>query len=151
MPDDAEPSADVPASAAAMAGGRALARDFGHAEVFAVIGLLSFAVARYLPVLAIPLVCPARALTGLPCPTCGMTHAFVAVAHGDVAAALAASPAGALLAALAWLLSAADLVRLVVGARLPAVPERTARLLVAAGAVALVVNWTWMIARELLP
>jgi hypothetical protein len=127
------------------------ARTFGHAEVFAAIGLLSFAAARFLPVLSIPLVCPARALTGLPCPTCGMTHAFVAVAHGDLAAAVAASPAGALLAALAWILSAADLVRLVAGAPLPVVPERTARLLVASGTVALGINWAWMLARELLP
>jgi len=126
-----------------------LARAFGHAEVFAAIGLLSLAAARFLPVLSLPLVCPARVLTGLPCPTCGMTHAFVALAHGDVGAAVSASPAGALLAALAWLLSAADLARLALGAPLPAVPARAARLAVAAGVAALVVNWAWMIAREL--
>lgn len=135
---------------AAIAGGTP-ARAFGHADVLAVIGLLSFAAARFLPLLSLPLVCPARALTGLPCPTCGMTHAFVAAAHGNVSAAVAASPAGALLAALAWLLSAADLARLAVGAPLPAVSERTARLLVATGVLLLGVNWAWMVARELLP
>ena len=31
--------------------------------------------------------CPFRAFTGLPCPGCGMTHAFVALGHGNLAAA----------------------------------------------------------------
>ncbi len=31
--------------------------------------------------------CPIRALTGIPCPTCGMTRSFVAIAHGDLAEA----------------------------------------------------------------
>lgn len=125
-------------------------RGFGHAEAFAAIALLSFAAARFLPVLAVPYTCPARALAGLPCPTCGMTHAFVALAHGDVAAAFAASPAGALLAAVAWLLVLLDLARLAAGRPLPAVPPRAARAAVAAGAALLALNWAWMLAREVL-
>lgn len=42
-----------------------------------------------------PVTCLFRLLTGLPCPTCGMTHAFVALGHGDAARAVewnAASP-----------------------------------------------------------
>jgi hypothetical protein len=31
--------------------------------------------------------CPFRALTGLPCPGCGMTRAFCSMGHGDVASA----------------------------------------------------------------
>lgn len=31
--------------------------------------------------------CPFRALTGLPCPGCGMTHAFVCLGHGNLALA----------------------------------------------------------------
>ncbi len=34
-----------------------------------------------------PVVCPSRALVGLPCPACGLTHAFCDLAHGRVSAA----------------------------------------------------------------
>ena len=36
--------------------------------------------------------CPLRALTGIPCPLCGMTTAATALASGDPAAAMAANP-----------------------------------------------------------
>ncbi len=39
-------------------------------------------------------VCPLRALTGVPCPLCGMTTSAVDSVHGDLRGALAASPAG---------------------------------------------------------
>ena len=42
--------------------------------------------------------CPLRALTGIPCPLCGMTTAATGLASGDLAAALAANPFVLLLA-----------------------------------------------------
>ena len=33
--------------------------------------------------------CPIRHLTGIPCPTCGMTRSFMAIAHGDLPQAVA--------------------------------------------------------------
>jgi Protein of unknown function (DUF2752) len=36
--------------------------------------------------------CPFRALTGIPCPSCGTTHAAIALLNGRVGAALAANP-----------------------------------------------------------
>jgi hypothetical protein len=39
-----------------------------------------------------PVVCPFRLATGLPCPGCGMTRAWVFLAHGRVSDALAANP-----------------------------------------------------------
>jgi hypothetical protein len=44
-----------------------------------------------------PLGCPLRAMTGIPCPLCGMTRACVAAVHGHLGAALSFNPAGLLL------------------------------------------------------
>jgi Protein of unknown function (DUF2752) len=41
--------------------------------------------------------CPLRALTGVPCPFCGMTRGTIALVHGDVLHSLALNP-GVLLA-----------------------------------------------------
>jgi hypothetical protein len=121
---------------------------FGHPEVFAAIAVLSFLAARFVPVLAIPFVCPLRGLAGIPCATCGMTHAFVHLAHGELARAVAASPLGAALAAGAWLYALADLVRLAVGAPFPAASPRALRAATALGVVALLANWAWLLVRE---
>jgi hypothetical protein len=45
--------------------------------------------------------CPMLALTGVPCPFCGMTLATVAMTHGHWAAAAATNPLAFLVAALA--------------------------------------------------
>ena len=42
--------------------------------------------------------CSTLAVTGYPCPTCGMTTAFAFAAHGQILAAFHAQPAGAFLA-----------------------------------------------------
>jgi hypothetical protein len=39
-----------------------------------------------------PVVCPFRLATGLPCPGCGMTRAWVFMTHGRVADAVSANP-----------------------------------------------------------
>lgn len=53
--------------------------------------------------------CPFRALTGLPCPLCGATHACAALAQGDWAGAWAANPGALGLLALIslWVLQGA--------------------------------------------
>ena len=124
------------------------ARRLGHAGVYALIAGLSFLAARLLPVLALRYTCPSKALFGLPCATCGMTHAFVALAHGDLAAAVAASPLGALLAAGAWLFALAAALLLATGRPFPRVPDRLWRAAAAAGAVLLLANWAWLLAHR---
>lgn len=119
----------------------------GHPEVFAGIGALSFLAARFLPVLDFPFTCPLKAVAGLPCASCGMTHAFVALAHGEVAAAFAASPLGALLAGGAWLYAALDLLRAAMGAPWPDPGERTWRWAAGTLVASVVLNWAWLLAR----
>lgn len=81
-------------------------------------------------------------LTGQPCPGCGLGRSFVAITHGDWAAALSFHPLGLLAyVALAWLL-----VRFVAeGAlrrRLPhLVPTRARRLLAWSAAAGLLIVW----------
>jgi hypothetical protein len=48
--------------------------------------------------------CPLKALTGVPCPMCGMTRSVTSVVHGNLGHALAMQPAGFLAVALAVLL-----------------------------------------------
>ena len=121
------------------------ARTFGHPEVFATIFALSFLAARLLPLLGLHYDCPFKALTGLPCATCGMTRAFVYLAHGEPSAALAANPLGAVLAGGAWLLAAADGVRLSLALPLPDPGRRVARALAVGGLIALLANWAFLV------
>lgn len=120
-------------------------RRFGHGEVFALLSALSFLSARFLPLLDLPFACPFKGLTGLPCATCGMTHAFVHLAHGEPMAALAASPLGALLAALAWAFAALDLLLLLAGKPWPRPGPGAARGLAFAALGALLANWAFLI------
>jgi len=129
-------------------GAGATARRFGHPEVFAAIAALSFLVARFAPVLALPYVCPAKGLFGIPCATCGMTHAFVALAHGDLVAALQSSPLGAVLAGGAWGYALFDGLRLALGRSFPAIPAGALRAATLAGAAALLANWAWLLAHQ---
>ena len=59
-------------------------------------GLLGAAAAWPLLPVHPPFACPLRAITGLPCPLCGMTRACVAAVHGPLATSLAFNPAGVL-------------------------------------------------------
>jgi hypothetical protein len=50
-----------------------------------------------------PVVCPFRRLTGLPCPTCGLTRSWVALLHGRLGESVSLHPFGPLTAAAAAL------------------------------------------------
>jgi hypothetical protein len=133
------------------AAGPAAARRFGIPEVYAGIAALSFLVARFVPVLHIHYPCIFLGLTGHPCATCGMTHAFVYLAHGHLAQAFRWNPLGALLAAGAWAYAVADLVRVAAGWRLPRLPEPLVRRWALAAAGALLANWAYLLVHGLGP
>jgi len=125
----------------------AKARRLGIPELFALLAVASYLAARFLPLLEIPFTCPFRAATGLPCASCGMTHAFVHLAHGELLAGFGASPLGAILAAGAWLYAGLDLGRAALRLPLPAVPEPWLRRAALACIAAVALNWAWLLFR----
>jgi len=58
----------------------------------ALSGLLHLAGYNLLSALPKAPLCPFKALTGLPCPGCGMTHAFLSLGRLDLAGAFAWNP-----------------------------------------------------------
>lgn len=91
--------------------------------------------------------CPFRSLTGVPCPTCGTTHAALAVLHGRPLQALAANPLAALAGAV--FIVGGLLAPLWAGANLP-IPEtpRQWPLWFRVALVAVILaNWAYLIAR----
>ncbi|MDP1830185.1 MAG: DUF2752 domain-containing protein [Archangium sp.] len=77
-------------------------RSFGALDALALIGLMGFAVARWIPIAKlIPFWgCGFRKFTGIPCPGCGLTRVADRFAHFNVLGALKANPLGTVAAAL---------------------------------------------------
>lgn len=76
----------------------------GTAIALGAIGAIGIGIAALWPVSSVdsgPPSCVFRLLFGVPCPGCGMTRAWVHVAHGDVAGAFWYNPFGLLLMAMA--------------------------------------------------
>jgi hypothetical protein len=94
---------------------------------------------------SLPVLCSMRRMWGLPCPGCGMTHAFVALSHGDLGAALHynAMALPLYVGGLAWLL-----LRLYerVSGRKVALPARLTSALIVCYAVALIAFGVYRIA-----
>jgi len=95
-----------------------------------------------------PIICPFRAVTGLPCPTCGLTRAVHWLMRGDVGRALAINPFDTLFLLVAVPLFAGLWVANLVGGfavRLSMSPRerRVAWALLAAVALA---NWAYVLA-----
>ncbi|HEY3349250.1 MAG TPA: DUF2752 domain-containing protein [Thermoanaerobaculia bacterium] len=88
-------------------------------------------------------VCAFRAITGVPCPTCGGTRALLALARLDAGAALAWNPLVTLGVAVFFLGGLVALVRALRGLGVPdAPPPRWAG---AAAGLALAANWAFVV------
>lgn len=88
--------------------------------------------------------CAFRALTGVPCPTCGGTRAFLALANLDIPVALAWNPLVTLVAIVFVVGGLIALVRAVSGRGIvDGPPPRWAG---AAVALALAANWAFVVA-----
>ena len=120
-------------------------------EVFLLVSLYACLAAWMWLWLGLPLPrCPFLAMTGYPCPSCGMTRALRCLLHGDLAAALAFNPLFIVAVAGACLFDVYVLLMLLF--RLPRlrleVSSRCEATLLRLGAVALVLlDWAWLCAR----
>jgi len=108
---------------------------------------VALAVSILIPASLLPVVsfCPFRMLTGLPCPGCGLTHAFCDISHGDFRMAWESNPFGFLFFALAILLVAWPWLR----TRFPVIERALSRTraVVWAPALLMVGMWVYDVAR----
>jgi len=92
-------------------------------------------------------ICAFKAITGLPCPTCGSTRAAARLAHLDLIGGFAMNPLFVASAALLGVWGLMDLVLLPRGRALALeVAPAPARFLRAAAVAAVVANWAYLIA-----
>lgn len=122
-------------------------RPSDSAMAFGAISGLALLAARFFPFELVPSVCGLRNATGLPCPTCGMTRAFVRVAHGDWNGALDVNPLGTVLCVVAALFVAWIVLRMTVLKRgfVWVATAREKRIGAIALAVVLGVNWIYLL------
>jgi len=116
--------------------------------ILAACGLVAIGTIAVLHLDRLPFsLCVFKAVTGLPCMTCGTTRAFARLARLDLAGALAMNPLVTLatLALLPW--AAADLALLPRGRalRLELSPP-AARVARIAAVIAVLANWAWLVA-----
>lgn len=92
--------------------------------------------------------CAFKTITGLPCPTCGVTRTVIALSRGDIARGVAMNPLAALACVVGavYLLYAAAVLIFRLPRLRPTLTAIDARLLRIAAVTALAVNWLWLIA-----
>jgi hypothetical protein len=123
-----------------------------HELIWGLIGLLALAAAAFVPMDRIlsdvGYACGLRTLTGYPCPTCGVTRAFVRTAHFELGSALRLNPLAtvALLGTMVYVPYALAAVALRTRRlRLTHLTRRSTRLLLALCAALVLGNWAYMI------
>jgi hypothetical protein len=125
-------------------------REIDHEVLWlAVAGALLVGAAIVIPSPHVQLpLCVLKTLTGLPCPTCGLTRAVLAVSRGEVGRALFLNPlavaAGAVSAL--YLVYAIAVLLLRLPRLRPRVSPTDARLARVTGLALVLANWVWLIA-----
>jgi hypothetical protein len=92
--------------------------------------------------------CAFKTITGLPCPTCGVTRTIIALSRGDVDRAVFLNPLAtiACAAGVIYLLYAAVVLTLRLPRFRPTVSPAGARRARIAAIAAIATNWLWLIA-----
>ena len=121
-----------------------------HEQLWLLVGgasLCLLGVALATPGIQLPR-CAFKTITGLPCPTCGVTRTVIALSRGDVDRALFLNPLAAIAcgAALLYLIYAAAVLALRLPRLRPTVSAQSARRLRVATVAVVALNWVWLIA-----
>jgi len=132
------------------AGSKALHRHpVDHEAIWGPLAILGLLVARFFPFDLISMgACPWRALSGIPCPTCGGTRCMIELTHLEFGAALAMNPLVTLagLAAAAYAVHALGVWLLGWRRWRPNVSSPRAQRVLRIGTVAaLLLNWIYLI------
>jgi len=133
---------------------RAVARFFARPDALPLgavllgVGLCAVLAVGFLNLDRLPLTaCMFKAVTGIPCPTCGATRAVGQLAHLDAVAALSMNPLIVLAGALVVPWGLADLALLPRGRALRVeFSPGAARVLRVAAVAAVVLNWVYLLA-----
>ena len=124
-------------------------RSFGALDAVALIGVIGFAIARFIPIARlIPFWgCGFRKLTGIPCPGCGLTRVADRFAHFNILGALKANPLGTVAAALFASAIIASALHLVFGLPVPeaVLDEKEWRRLRWSAALIFGLNYCWVV------
>lgn len=115
--------------------------------IFGAIGAMAAGLVAVVGLDRLPFpVCLVKAVSGLPCPSCGSTRALACLAHADLAGAFLMNPLAALaaLAIAAW--AVADLALLRGGRALSLeVRQDVVPVLRVAAVVAVLANWSYLV------
>lgn len=92
--------------------------------------------------------CVFKTLTGLPCPSCGVTRAVIALSRGQLGQGLFMNPLAAIAcgAALLYFVYAAAVLALRLPRLRPVLTPAGGRALRVATVAAIAINWVWLIA-----
>jgi hypothetical protein len=123
--------------------------ELDHEALWLTVGgasLCLLGIALATPGIQLPL-CTFKVLTGLPCPTCGLTRTVIALSRGDLGRAFFMNPLAAIaaVAALIYLVYAAAVLALRLPRLRPLVTPMDARILRVAALTLVAVNWAWLI------
>jgi Flp pilus assembly pilin Flp len=114
--------------------------------IYGLIAVLMLTAARFLPLLTLAPSCVFKALTGLPCPTCGSTRSITHLSHGDFSSAFVMNPLMVVAVGAALLSLLYGFITLLFGLPRIAVKmsEREKDILRLSSGIILVSNWVYL-------
>lgn len=118
-------------------------------DALGLIGLVGFAIARYVPVARlVPFWgCGFRKVTGIPCPGCGLTRVAERFAHLNLLGALEANPLGTVAAGLFFVAIPASALHLILRVPIPelVLDEREWRWVRWSALILFCLNYAWVV------